>query len=220
MKEEWKVYIKGVLNRGNEVIKILEDLGAKNCVHYTGCNSHCLFYINHKGVVDWVPLDNETGQIIMDNYREIKLSERWKDGDLLIDINRTEYTIFKNYSFGNMFDSYIIVNKDNVKSFSNLLSCYAKFYRLASDEECKQFYELLHKHGKDWDAEKKHLVDWRWKPKEKEVYWYVDIEGHLANVTSYNDTFDNSMYDFGNCFRTKEEAEKMAEKIKKLFKGE
>lgn len=32
MKEKWKVYIKGVPGRGDEVIKILEDLGAKKFV--------------------------------------------------------------------------------------------------------------------------------------------------------------------------------------------
>lgn len=31
MKEEWKVYIKGVPSRGKEVNKALIDLGAKKC---------------------------------------------------------------------------------------------------------------------------------------------------------------------------------------------
>lgn len=35
-----------------------------------------------------------------------------------------------------------------------------------------------------------------------------------------NDSIDNNYFDFGNCFKTKEEAEAMAEKIKKLLKGE
>lgn len=36
MKEEWKVYIKGVRGRGNEVIKVLEDIGDINSCRYTG----------------------------------------------------------------------------------------------------------------------------------------------------------------------------------------
>ena len=39
MKEEQKVYIKGVKNRGTEVIKLLEDLGGINSYHCSGNNN-------------------------------------------------------------------------------------------------------------------------------------------------------------------------------------
>lgn len=134
MKEEWKVYIKGVLNRGNEVIKVLTDLGGTNEFLY-GTNEDLLYFIKHDGIIDNVYLSSETAKIIMDSYREIKLDEKWK-------------------------------------------------------------------------------------PKEKQAYWYVDIEGHLANDLFDDSIFDNDMYNFGDCFKTKEEAEIAAKKIKHLLKGE
>lgn len=77
MKEEWKVFIKGVPNRGNEVIKKLTDLGAKKLFYTTsGSNEKFIHFINHKGEIDYVSLDTEQGQIIMDNYREIKLPQQ------------------------------------------------------------------------------------------------------------------------------------------------
>ena len=76
MKEEWKVWIKGVPNRGNEVIKALTDLGAKEPFFTTsGSNDNFIHFINHKGEIAYEWLDSEQGQIIMDNYKEIKLPE-------------------------------------------------------------------------------------------------------------------------------------------------
>ena len=75
MTEAWKVYIKGVPDRGNEVIKMLEDLGAKNPFDYDGNRLVYLYYIWHDGSIHAELIDNEYGQIIMDNYREITLSE-------------------------------------------------------------------------------------------------------------------------------------------------
>lgn len=69
-------------------------------------------------------------------------------------------------------------------------------------------------------AEKKQLVKWRWKPKEKETYWCICPDGQLSSGIFSNDEFDNGAYNFCNCFRTREEAEAMAEKIRKLLKGE
>lgn len=56
--------------------------------------------------------------------------------------------------------------------------------------------------------------------KEGDDYYYICIDGDIANYTWDGDGFDANCYNFGNCFRTYEEAEDMAEKIKKLLKGE
>ena len=46
--------------------------------------------------------------------------------------------------------------------------CFIEDYRLATNSEVKRFYKLLNKCGKDWDGEKKQLVDLKWKPKFNE----------------------------------------------------
>lgn len=72
MKKEWKVYIKGVEGRGDEVIKTLTNLGGANDFSY-GTNEDLLYFINHDGKIDSIYLSSETAKIIMDNYKEIKL---------------------------------------------------------------------------------------------------------------------------------------------------
>lgn len=76
------------------------------------------------------------------------------------------------------------------------------------DEEgraCSGEYLLIHLIYGDFAIKRK-----PWKPKDEETYWYVDERGF-----TYCDEWDNceyvsnhmNYYKFGNCYRTKEEAE-------------
>lgn len=219
MKEEWKVYIKSVPGRGDEVIKTLEDLGAKNSFDYEGNKLEALYYIWHDGSIHVESTDNEYGWIIMDNYYEIKLPELWKDEDILYSYDLRKYVVCSNNSnkWGEQI-AYITVSQGgSITTFESFLT---RSYHLATPQEIVQFHELLHKHGKDWDAEKKELVDWRWKPKKGDGYFYINHYVEVIVTTWMDDYDDQSHYNAGNCFRTHEEAKVAAEKIKKLLKAE
>jgi hypothetical protein len=59
----------------------------------------------------------------------------------------------------------------------------------------------------------------RWKPKYDDRYWFVTIAGDVI-VASYpcKDTvLDKKYYNAGNCFETKEAAQKAAEAIKQYL---
>lgn len=54
-----------------------------------------------------------------------------------------------------------------------------------------------------------------WKPKEKEPFWLMDSTGDTAFGTwSDSTTIHKTMFELGNCFKTKSEAESVSEKIK------
>ncbi|EJX08686.1 hypothetical protein EVA_03201 [gut metagenome] len=64
----------------------------------------------------------------------------------------------------------------------------------------------------------------RWKPKERETYFTIH---HEYGVPFYVVDFkwdgspaDELTYSLGNCFRTEEEAKKVADKFNALLKGE
>lgn len=227
MKEEWKVYIKGIPGRGEEVIKMLKDLGGKEYHPYlTGTNEWVIYYINHDSKISFISLASETGKIIIDNYLEIKLPEKWKDGDLLVHTDNngsTEYAVYKETEEFNEYTqpycilTYASVNK-HVYGINTIV--FKDEWKLASDKEHKEFYDLLHKHGVDWNAEKKQLVDWKWKPNDGEEYYHILSNGTVRSYTWLDDTLDNSYFNIGNCFQYREEAEVMAEKIKKLLNAE
>lgn len=54
----------------------------------------------------------------------------------------------------------------------------------------------------------------RWKPKNRETYYCVGTNSTIQTYTWSGVSYDERIYDFGNCFKTEEEAEAVAEKIK------
>lgn len=77
-----------------------------------------------------------------------------------------------------------------------------------SDEEREQLLKLIKK------AKKK-----AWKPQKTEEYFYISTDDDLAWAKSFEDVpFDRNQYAFGNCFKTREEAEFIAEKLKVIAK--
>lgn len=219
MEERFKVYIKGVQGRGNEVIKALTDLGAEKQSFHGSGDPEYLFFINHNHGISCAIIDSEFGKIIMDNYREILLPEQWRDGDILAGRGGNLFAVFSHKDKDFSFVAYMQASKDGVQEYADGVVCFREDYRLATDDEIVKFYRLLHKHGRDWDPEKK-LVKWKWKPKFGEQYWVADATGRVDRYGWEDDTFDNGFYNLGNCFATRKEAEAMAKKFKKLFKGD
>lgn len=220
MKDEQKVFIRGVEGRGDEVIKKLEEHGGKN-FDLDGEKPDYLYFINHKGFITFATLDSEFGQIIMDNYTELHLPEMWKDGDVLVTDDGLFFVLKGDFQVdcdNTILGAYCFVSEHQVYLSGHIKQI--AHARLASPSEVEHFHELMHKYGKDWDAEKKQVVDWKWEPKEGDDYYYIDNDGDIISDNWDEMPTDADRYNFGNCFRTEEEAEVMAEKVKKLLKGE
>lgn len=230
MKEEWKVYIKGAQDRGEEIIKALEDLGAVNHWNYIGNRTTGVYYITHDGYIGVVGKDVEFTQIIMDNYREIKLPEKWMDGDVLIAKNGTCYKVFWKYDSDIAFYAYNMsmqIDGTLTKYSGSIwhgekIQCFREDYRLATPSEVERFHGLLHNLNKEWDSEKKEIVEWRWKPEKEEDYWAVILDDTIIGLdfTWLGSSTDEIRYKLGNCFRTREEAEAAIKRVKKALKGE
>lgn len=59
----------------------------------------------------------------------------------------------------------------------------------------------------------------RWKPEYEGQYYFIDDRGTIITSmwNKYGERKDNLRYEFGNCFRTKEEAEAAKYKIKEML---
>lgn len=127
MKDSQKVYIRGIKNRGDEVIETLKKLGGINRKSLGGDDKYAYYYINPKGVIDYV-------------YEH-------------------EYS-----------PDYLLVKE---------------FYKKIELSEIK-----------------------KQKPKYKESYYRISWEGRVVDDT-WTDTQDEKIcYEFGNCFKTYDEAKK------------
>ncbi len=54
--------------------------------------------------------------------------------------------------------------------------------RLATSEEKQWLLDKIHEKGIDWDAEKKQLVDWRWKPKNSSKKYGFSKSGKYGPI--------------------------------------
>lgn len=66
----------------------------------------------------------------------------------------------------------------------------------------------------DWFEEIKEPT--RWKPGISQKYYFLDSDGLAYNNIWADDSIDRSRSYIGNCFKTKEEAERVAEYLKAL----
>ena len=132
MKDEQKVYIKGDSKRGAEIIKLLKNLGGRNCYNCKGDAEKNIYYINPLGDISCVmECQYSEWLLVKEFYKEIKLP--------------------------------------------------------------------------------------KWKPKNDETYYYfTDMESVMVGKWKNNPT-DSWRYDFGNCFKSYEEAKEAINKIKNVL---
>lgn len=78
MEDKQKVYIKGNIERGDEIIKYLEDLGGRNSHHINGKNVNAYYFINPNGIIaNNYCSGSEVFPYVKEFYKEVKLL-RWK----------------------------------------------------------------------------------------------------------------------------------------------
>lgn len=63
----------------------------------------------------------------------------------------------------------------------------------------------------DWEVVEESKV---WKPEKDGHYYYYNDTGYIYESCYNGDSTDKNRLEFGNCFKTKEEAEHMVEKLK------
>lgn len=63
----------------------------------------------------------------------------------------------------------------------------------------------------DWEVVEESKV---WKPEKDGHYYYYDNDGRTYQSSYCEDSIDKRRLEFGNCFKTKEEASHMIEKLK------
>lgn len=80
--------------------------------------------------------------------------------------------------------------------------------REMTESERQELIDVLHKIGKDWDAEKLQIVDYEWEPKFGETYYTPSpLSYRLYNEYMFsNHPIDMRAVRYKIAFRTKEEA--------------
>ena len=159
--------------------------------------------------------------VIMDNVVVFEKEEKaevqeFKDGDVLCGIYDDDDTIliFKDVSkIGrDYFDSHY--NNDGV---DDKVWC-SKSFRYATEEEKQQLFDKMKEQGLKWNAEEKRVEKIRWRAKKEDKYFSFDSVLRVHHFVENNDTYANAFYDALNYFRTKEQAEEAAKRVKETLR--
>lgn len=160
--------------------------------------------------------------IVKDGCVVFQKEQSFKDGDILVSVEknvRRNAFIYKSTD-DEGFHSYYI----GLDCCGQLSLCEKSTNRwgndelsYATEEEKQQLFDKMKEKGLLWNVEEKKVEKIRWRAKEGERYFYVYNQG---NVTVYKDDgyhVDENLYEYGNYFRTREQAEEAARLVKETL---
>lgn len=96
-----------------------------------------------------------------------------------------------------------------IEEAGNMVPCRGISYTIVHKDQLENNPDIL----TDWFEEIEEPT--RWKPEISHDYYYISGDGHVYD-NSWDDSrfVDNGRFEIGNCFQTKEEAERAVEKLK------
>ena len=138
------------------------------------------------------------GDVLISKKCNIAIFDRMHDRDnffyeiIGITFNRITYSDFR--VFGNVDD-----------------------FRHATTEEAQRLWDALAKEGKHWNPKTMEIKDIEkklWRGEKGCVYFYFNYDFVVSATKEYNFNTDDICYNTGNYFRTREQAQRAAYKLK------
>lgn len=165
---------------------------------------------------DTITIPNGCKAIVKDGSVVIeKEVQEFEDGDVLRSAYSGAMVIFKEKEKDDSRYFYSHYNTD----YSSNKGWNSEAFRHATEEEKQLLFDKMKEQGLKWNDEKKRVEKIRWRAKSGKEYYYVGNQGILMVDTEGGHIIDANRHNFGNYFRTSEQAEEAAKRIKEvLFK--
>ena len=147
--------------------------------------------------------------------KEEKKDKDFNDGDVLHSKTDDTMLIFKEVCNHDreVFDSHYNTSRRDDKRWN------INAFRHATEEEKQLLFDKMKERGLRWNAEEKKVEKIRWRAKDGENYYYVGNQGFLIVDTEDSHITDKNRYEFFNYFRTEEQAEEAAKRVKETLRN-
>ena len=169
---------------------------------------------------DTITIPEGCKAIVKDGCVEIeKVEKEFKRGDVIVS-KIDEILLVAIYDF----DSNLLTSFVNIDAHGNLFNNpYQKWnvshdWRIATDEEKQLLFDKMKEQGLQWNAEKKQVEMIRWRAKKGEYYYHINADGFASTIKHTDYITDYYRYNFGNYFRTKEQAKEAARRMKEVLR--
>lgn len=162
--------------------------------------------------------------IVKDGCVLIEREQKFKDGDILVSVDsRKRYSafIYKDTHDDGFHSYYIGLDTCGQLSISESLSdrwCGGEL-SYATEEEKQILFDKMKEQGLKWNAEEKKVEEIRWRAILHDYYYFISTTGTICKTEAKSEEINtcNSRYDFFNQFRTEEQAEEGARRVKETL---
>lgn len=169
---------------------------------------------------DTITIPEGCKAIVKDGSVVFEKEEReFKDGDI---IAKGEAVAILKGGFNNgMFRDYVCINFDGKVLISNNTewSTNPAGWHIATDEEKQTLFDKMKEQGLQWNEEEKRVEKMRWRAKKGENYFLLNrTDFEVDHYYECFDEVDAKLYKYGNYFRTREQAEEAARRMKETLR--
>lgn len=150
--------------------------------------------------------------------KEESKEQEFKRGDVIVS-KMNEILLVDVHSFENYrLRSFVHIRQDGMLSDSSYSLWNENYtWRYATEEEKQLLFDKMKEQGLKWNAEEKKVEKIRWRAKKGEEYRFMNTDFTTVCTTELGDDVDTNRYDALNYFRTKEQAEEAAKRIKEVL---
>lgn len=168
---------------------------------------------------DTLPIPEGCKAIVKDRCIEIEKIQDFKDGDILVTIEKERRCcifIYKETDDYGFHSFYIGINTGDTLTISKSPSQRwgnDSLLDYATEKEKRLLFDKMKELGLRWNVEEKRVEQIRWRAEEGKKYYYIDNQGIPRVDTEDGHISDADRYEFGNYFRTKEQVEEAAKRV-------
>ncbi|MBA7489012.1 MAG: hypothetical protein HG422_08320 [Prevotella sp.] len=147
------------------------------------------------------------------------MSKDFNRGDILVSLHNEiilvdDYDIVEDYLYSFVhIDCFGVLSKVPYRQW-----CERSDFRLATEEEKQLLFDKMKEQGLKWNAEEKRVEEIRWRAEKGEEYHFLSNGLTEGSATETNVSFDKELWDSFNYFRTEEQAEEAARRVKETLR--
>lgn len=148
-----------------------------------------------------------------------KEKEEFKRGDVIVS-KMNEILLVDRHSFDDRFLRSFVNIKEDGSFCKSSYSLWNELHdwRLATEEEKQLLFSKMKEQGLRWNAEEKRVEKIRWRAETKGGYFSIDTDIQVCKMFEDNEVCDDAFYNAFNYFRTKEQAEEAARRVREVLR--
>lgn len=169
---------------------------------------------------DTIAIPDGCKAIVKDGIVTIEKEEKeFKRGDVIVS-NKNEILLVDVHCFENrILRSFVHIQQDGTL-FNSSYSLWNELHtwRLATDEEKQLLFDKMKELGLRWNAEEKRVEKIRWRAEKGKDYYFVYPDLTVINANELGYDLATNRYKALNYFRTEEQAQQAAERVKETLR--